>query len=73
MDVGRLAARKFGKRVRYVRDAKGWSQMHLADLLGVTPTYIGRIESGERSPSLPTMAKLAKALSTTVANLCQDI
>jgi transcriptional regulator with XRE-family HTH domain len=47
--------------------------MHLADLLGVTPTYIGRIERGERSPSLPTMAKLAKALSTTVANLCQDI
>jgi len=73
MEVGKLAVRKFGKRVREARQAKGLSQMALADLLGVTTTYIGRIERGERSPSLPTIARLAKTLETSVSELCREI
>ena len=73
MEIGKLAVRRFGKRVREVRQAKGLSQMALADLLQVTTTYIGRIERGERSPSLPTVARLAKVLGTSVSDLCRDI
>lgn len=73
MEVGKLAVRKFGKRVREVRQERGLSQMALADLLQVTTTYIGRIERGERSPSLPTIARLAKALETSVSELCREI
>lgn len=73
MDAGKLAVRKFGKRLRQVRESKRISQMHLADEIGVTATYVGRIERGERSPALPTIARLAKALGTTVADLCRDI
>lgn len=73
MEIGKLAVRKFGKRVREVRLSRGLSQMALADILSVTTTYVGRIERGERSPALPTIARLAKALSTTVCDLCRDI
>lgn len=72
MDVGKLAVRKFGKRVREARLSKGWSQLQLADELGVTPTYIGRIERAERSPSLPMIARIANVLDTSVAELCRD-
>ncbi len=73
MEIGKLAVRKFGKRLREVRQHMGISQMELGDRIKVTATYIGRIERGERSPSLPTIARIAQALSVSVAELCQDI
>jgi transcriptional regulator with XRE-family HTH domain len=73
MEIGKLAVRKFGKRLREIRQDKGISQMELGDRINVTATYIGRIERGERSPSLPTIARLAHALSVSVADLCQEI
>lgn len=73
METGKLAVRRFGKRLREVRTAQGLSQMELAELLSVTATYIGRLERGERSPSLSTIARLAKALGVSVSEMCEGI
>lgn len=53
----------FGKRVRELRKAKGFSQESFADAVGVHRTYIGSIERGEQNVSLDNIERIAKALS----------
>jgi transcriptional regulator with XRE-family HTH domain len=38
-----------------------WTDQKLADAVGVSRPYITRIKLGERQPSLPIAAELAKA------------
>ena len=53
-----------GARLRQLRERAGLSLDQLADLTGgvVGGSAIGRIERGERSPTLETMQALAHAL-----------
>lgn len=37
-----------GKRIRFYREAKKWSQEVFAEKLGLSLTYIGMIERGEK-------------------------
>jgi transcriptional regulator with XRE-family HTH domain len=60
---------RVGKRVRQLRDAKGWSQERLADEAGLHRTYLSGIERGVRNPSLRNLARIAKALSVDVGAL----
>lgn len=59
----------FGKRVAQLRKASGFSQEHFAFECGVDRTYIGTIERGEKSPTLNTIAKIAKALGISKSEL----
>ena len=52
----------FGKRIRYLRDRKGFSQEAIADEAGLDRAHMGRIERGERSPSLTLIYRLCLAL-----------
>ena len=60
---------KFGKRVRALRNAKGYSQEELAFRAEMHRTYLGGIERGERNPSLKNIAAIAQALDTSLAEL----
>ena len=53
---------EFGRRLRKLREDRGWTQEELADRAGMHFTYIGQIERGVRNPSLVNLYKLAKAL-----------
>jgi len=52
----------FGKKVRDLRKARGFSQESFADAVGLHRTYIGSIERGEQNVSIDNVAKIAKAL-----------
>jgi len=52
----------FGKNLRKLREERGMSQEALANEAGVAFSQIGRIERGVRSPTLSTIASLAKGL-----------
>ena len=60
---------KFGKRLREIRKNKGISQEKLSKRAGFDRTYVGKIERGERSPSLETIEKLADALEVEILEL----
>jgi transcriptional regulator with XRE-family HTH domain len=62
------APSEIGTRIHARRKELGLSQRELAEP-GVSYAYISRIESGNRSPSVKALRKLAPKLQTTVACL----
>lgn len=52
----------FARAVRIARAARGLSQKELARRAGLTPSYVSRIEQGERTPRAETLDSLAIAL-----------
>lgn len=65
----------FGSRVNALRkDAvRGWTQEQLAELMGVTPGYVGQIERGVTNVTLLTVAKVAFALDVDPAVLVEGL
>ena len=59
----------FGNRVAELRKSAGYSQEQFAYKCEVDRTYIGTIERGEKSPTLNTIAKIAKALNISKSEL----
>lgn len=53
----------FGEIVRRVRKGYRWTQEDLAERSGLTTTYIGQVERGDKVPSLTVVLKLALALN----------
>lgn len=63
-----------GRRVRRRREARGYTQMLLAELSGLAPTSISHIERGATKASLPTVVRIANALGATVDDLlCESL
>ena len=67
--AGENLTRRFGALVRQLRLEKGMSQERLAELCGLHRNYIGAIERAERTPSIVTAEKLAKALDLSLSGL----
>lgn len=63
----------FGLNVRQRREALGLSQLKAAEKAELDPTYISGIERGVRNPSLLSMARVAKALGSTISDLCEGV
>ena len=59
----------FGKRVAELRRKSGFSQEQFAFKCNVDRTYIGTIERGEKSPTLNTIEKIARALGISKSEL----
>ena len=65
--------KKFGKRVRKLRNEKGMSQEDLADICGLDRTYISGIERGIRNVALKNIEALAKGLGVPISKLFENI
>ena len=62
-----------GQNVRKRREALGLTQEALSDKAGLDQTYISGIERGLRNPGIINIAKLAKALKISTAELCRGV
>ena len=60
---------RFPRVVRQLRQARGWSQEHLAAQADLNRSYVGEIERGIATPSLITADKLARALEVNLSAL----
>ena len=65
--------KKFGDRVRSLRNKAGISQEKLAKLAEMHRTYVSGIERGERNVSLVNIIRLAKALGVSVSEFMEGI
>ncbi len=59
----------FGGRLRAVRQKRGITQQALAEVAGMSLTYISNMEHGLKVPSLTTILRLAVALDCKVMDL----
>jgi len=61
--------KRFGQRVRELRNDMGMSQEAFADHCGFARSYMSRIERGGANPSLDAIETLAAALKVSVRDL----
>jgi transcriptional regulator with XRE-family HTH domain len=50
-----------------IRAERGWTPSRLAREAGLDPSQVGRIERGERTLTLPSALKLARACGVSMA------
>jgi len=60
-----------GLRIKEFRDKKKFTQDKLAELVGIDPKHLSRIENGRNYPSIETLEKLANNLEVTFEDLFQ--
>jgi transcriptional regulator with XRE-family HTH domain len=66
------SATKFGTRVRYSREALGYTQEDVASLTGLKPSAISHFETGNRLPSYENLRSLVIVLKIS-ADFLLDI
>ncbi len=61
-----------GDRIRFIRNEKGYSIEELAHRANISITHLGRVERGDRSPSLDILGKIVNGLDISFAELFND-
>jgi transcriptional regulator with XRE-family HTH domain len=64
---------RFGLRLRSLRKKKGWTQVELADYLGLRRTYVSDLERGKRNVSLLTMEIIARGFKLSVSQVLRGL
>lgn len=67
-----MNAKLIGKRIKEVRQLRGWTQAELAQQMNMSLKYISAIECRTRIPSLETLVILANQLQIDANTLLQD-
>ena len=62
-----------GKRIRELREAKGWTQVEMAAYLGINRGHLSDLESGKREVGLLMLQTIAKGLETTMEKLLKGL
>ena len=66
-------ATTLGERIRTVREARGLSQVSLADAAGISQGYLSQLEQDEREPSLSIAARIARALNLSLDDIAATV
>jgi len=56
---------EIGERVKQARVSRGYSQAELAEVLGLSDTYISKIETGKNAMTVTVLVKLSDALNVS--------
>ena len=59
--------KKIVHKIRAIRLKKKLTLQQMAELTGLTKSYLSMIESGKKSPPIATLSKIASALSVDIA------
>jgi transcriptional regulator with XRE-family HTH domain len=61
---------RLGARIKALRKSRRLSQERLAEKADIAPKYLSRLEVGQQSPSIETLASLAEALDVELWEIC---
>lgn len=64
---------KFGKRLKALRLDHHLTQLELAEILDMSPNFIGMIERGERNTTVKNVFRIARALNVKPSNLFEEL
>ncbi|OPX21716.1 MAG: hypothetical protein B1H03_06045 [Planctomycetales bacterium 4484_113] len=63
---------EFGRLIRNLRLRKGLSQSDLAEAIDLHPSYLSRMEHGERRPSPGVLKKMSQLLDYSLSDLLRS-
>jgi transcriptional regulator with XRE-family HTH domain len=63
---------RIGEKLRILRQQQGLTTRELGSVLGVSNSYIVRIENGKKRPSIDLVAKMARFFNITTDKLIMD-
>jgi transcriptional regulator with XRE-family HTH domain len=58
--------KKLGARIKLLRENSGLTQEELSETAGISQNFMSQLETGRRSPSLPTINKIASVLNVPI-------
>lgn len=63
------------KRTKLIelRNAKGWKQKEVAEMLGITDSYYGMIENGLRNPTIKLGLRIAGVFGVSIEEIFFDL
>ena len=64
---------KFCKKLKFLRLEMGLTQIELAEILDMSPNFVGMIERGERNTTVENVFKIARALGIKPSNLFEEL
>ncbi len=73
MRMSKKDLQKFGKRLKSLRIDRNLTQLELAEILDMSPNFIGMIERGERNTTVENVFKIARALNIKPSNLFEEL
>ena len=62
-----------GKRIKEIREIRGFSQELLAEKSGISTDYLGKIEVNINNPGLISLYKIIRGLDVTVEEFFKGI
>ena len=62
-----------GNRVRALRKENGWTQVELAETLGIDRSYLSEIETGKKDPGLRILKAIADGFEMTLSQLLNGL
>ncbi|HEY1663822.1 MAG TPA: helix-turn-helix transcriptional regulator [Verrucomicrobiae bacterium] len=65
--------RALGRNVRRRRELLNFTQAILSEKSDIDQTYLSGIECGKRNPGIKNIARIAKALETTISQLVEGV
>lgn len=65
--MNRLPLPPFGRRLRAIREERGYRQKAIADRAGVSVFQLNRIEQGNQDAKVSTVSLIARALGVDLA------
>ena len=60
------ASQPLGRRIKALRETRGWTQADLATNCLLSSVYVQTIELGERELTLPPLKRMARVLGATL-------
>lgn len=64
---------RFGRKVRNLRLKGGWTQVQLAERLGMDRSYLADVERGKRNVSLLNLELIAEGFGLTISQLFSKV
>jgi transcriptional regulator with XRE-family HTH domain len=64
---------RFGTRLRQLRQKQGWTQVVMAERVGIDRSYISDMERGKKNVCLPTLEVLAQAFGVAISQLLKGL
>lgn len=62
-----------GERIRSFRHRRGWTQVEMAERIGIDRSFLADLERGKRNPTLLSLEIIAKGLGLRLSQLLSGV